>query len=105
MRVPLDHGGFDPSTLVYWRGLTASERPHPRDAILHTARRDWVASLALHADYPKHRPDIERVISQIASRGGRRIRLRYRGTARSNAWLQSRAAAPNLRNLTARGLA
>src|SRR5512142_2951206 len=26
---PLDHGGFDPSTLVYWRRrLAASERPH-----------------------------------------------------------------------------
>ena len=26
---PLDHGGFDPSTLVYWRRrLAASDRPH-----------------------------------------------------------------------------
>ena len=26
---PLDHGGFDPSTLVYWRRrIAASERPH-----------------------------------------------------------------------------
>src|ERR1017187_5065538 len=28
-RFPLDHGGFDPSTLVYWRGrLARSDRPH-----------------------------------------------------------------------------
>ena len=26
---PLDHGGFDPSTLVYWRRrIAASDRPH-----------------------------------------------------------------------------
>jgi IS5 family transposase len=25
---PLDHGGFDPSTLVYWRRPAASDRPH-----------------------------------------------------------------------------
>ena len=48
---------------------------------------------------------MERVISQIASRGGRRLKLRYRGTARNNAWLKNRAAALNLRNLIRHGLA
>jgi hypothetical protein len=47
---------------------------------------------------------VERVISQIASRGGRRIKLRYLGTSKNNAWLQTRTAALNLRNLIGRGL-
>jgi hypothetical protein len=54
--------------------------------------------------YRKHRPNVERVISQIASRGGRRLKLRYRGTTRNNAWLKNRTAALNLRNLISRGL-
>jgi hypothetical protein len=44
------------------------------------------------------------VISQVASRGSRRLKLRYRGTARNNAWLKNRTAALNLRNLIRRGL-
>ena len=47
---------------------------------------------------------MERVISQIASRGGRRLKLRYLGTAKNNAWLANRTAALNLRNLIGRGL-
>jgi hypothetical protein len=47
---------------------------------------------------------VERVISQLASRGGRRLQLRYRGTANNNAWLKRRTAALNLRNLIGRGL-
>jgi hypothetical protein len=80
-------------------------RLHPHDALLRTARRDWAAQPALRENYRKHRPDIERVISQIASRGGRRLKLRYLGTAPSNAWLKNRTAALNLRNLIGRGLA
>jgi hypothetical protein len=37
--------------------------------------------------------------------GGRRLKLRYRGTARNNAWLKRRTAALDLRNLISRGLA
>jgi hypothetical protein len=77
---------------------------HPHDALLRAARADWAAQPALRENYRKHRPSIERVISQIASRGGRRLKLRYRGTARNNAWLKHRTAALNLRNLTRRGL-
>ena len=51
------------------------------------------------------RPNVERVISQVATRGGRRLKLRYLGTARNNAWLKNRTAALNLRNLISRGLA
>jgi hypothetical protein len=58
----------------------------------------------LREDYGKSRSNVERVISQIASRGGRRLRLRYLGTARNNAWLKYRTAALNLRNLIGRGL-
>ena len=47
---------------------------------------------------------MERVISQLASRGGCRLKLRYRGTATNNAWLKRRTAALNLRNLIGRGL-
>jgi IS5 family transposase len=79
-------------------------RLHPRDALLRTARQDWAARPGLREDYKKYRPNIERVISQVASRGGRRLKLRYLGTARNNAWLKNRTAALNLRNLINRGL-
>jgi transposase len=79
-------------------------RLHPHDAILRAARATWAAHPALREDYRHHRPNVERVISQIASRGGRRLKLRYRGTARNNAWLKNRTAALNLRNLIRRGL-
>jgi IS5 family transposase len=77
---------------------------HQHDALLRGARADWAARPVLRESYRKHRPNVERVISQIASRGGRRIKLRYRGTARNNAWLKRRTAALNLRNLIRRGL-
>jgi hypothetical protein len=79
-------------------------RLHPQDAILRAARASWAAQPALREDYRKYRPNIERVISQVASRGGRRLKLRYRGTARNHAWLKYRTAALNLRNLISRGL-
>ena len=51
-----------------------------------------------------YQANIERVISQVASRSSRQLKLRYLGTTRNNAWLQNRTAALNLRNLIARGL-
>lgn len=45
---------------------------------------------------------MERVISQIASRGGRRLKLRYRSTTKNNAWLTRRTAGLNLPNLADR---
>jgi hypothetical protein len=77
---------------------------HPHDALLREARADWAGQPGLRESYRKHRPNVERVISQIASRGGRRLKLRYRGTTRNNAWLKNRTAALNLRNLINRGL-
>ena len=77
---------------------------HPRDALLRAARHDWAAQPALREDYRKYRPNVERVISQVATRGGRRLKLRYLGTTRNNAWLKNRTAALNLRTLISRGL-
>ncbi|RZK73376.1 MAG: transposase, partial [Rhodococcus sp. (in: high G+C Gram-positive bacteria)] len=77
---------------------------HQRDDLLRAARRDWAAQPELREKYRKFRPNVERVISQIASRGGRRLKLRYRGTEKNNAWLTRRTAGLNLRNLLGRGL-
>jgi Transposase domain (DUF772)/Transposase DDE domain len=78
---------------------------HPHDAVLRAARAAWASQPSLRADYRKYRPNVERVISQVASRGGRRLKLRYLGTTKNNAWLKHRTAALNLRNLISRGLA
>jgi transposase len=78
---------------------------HERDDLLRAARRDWAAGTGLREDYRKHRPNVERAIAQVATWRGRRLKLRYRGTAKNNAWLKRRTAALNLRNLTGRGLA
>jgi hypothetical protein len=77
---------------------------HTHDTILRAARANWATCSRLREDYRKYRPNIERVISQIASRGGRRLKLRYRGVAKNNAWLKHRTATLNLRNLISRGL-
>jgi hypothetical protein len=77
---------------------------HEHDAQLRAARREWAADSDLRAEYAKHRPNVERTVSQVATRGGRRLQLRYRGTDKNNAWLKRRTASLNLRNLIARGL-
>ena len=90
---------------VHGRQRRPQPRLHPQDAILRAARARWAAQPALREDYRKYRPNVERVISQVASRGGRRLKLRYLGTTRNNAWLKNRTAALNLRTLISRGLA
>ena len=77
---------------------------HERDDLLRQARADWAAT-GLRKDYMAHRPNVERAIAQVATWRGRRLKLRYRGTAKNHAWLKRRTAALNLRNLTGRGLA
>lgn len=72
--------------------------------MLRQARRNWVGDPQLREKYRKFRPNVERVISQLANRGGRRVKLRYRGTVKNNAWLTRRTAGLNLRNLLSRGL-
>ena len=78
---------------------------HEHDDLLRRARADWAAPTGLREDYMKHRPNVERAVAQVATWRGRRLKLRYRGTAKNNAWLKRRTAALNLRNLTGRGLA
>ena len=75
---------------------------HPRDDLLRAA---WTASSGLRKDYMTHRPNVERAIAQVATWRGRRLKLRYRGTAKNDAWLKRRTAALNLRNLIGKGLA
>jgi hypothetical protein len=77
---------------------------HQRHDLLRQARRDWANQPELREQYRTFRPNVERVISQIASRGGRRLKLRYRGTTKNHAWLTLRTAGLNLRNLLSRGL-
>lgn len=77
---------------------------HEYDDLLRQARRDWADTPDLREKYRTNRPNVERVISQIASRGGRRLKLRYRGAEKNHAWLARRTAGLNLRNLLGRGL-
>ncbi|MBO0809953.1 MAG: IS1182 family transposase [Actinobacteria bacterium] len=75
---------------------------HEHDSLLRQARSGWTA---LREDYRAWRPNVERAIAQTATWRGRRLKLRYRGTASNNAWLKRRTAALNLRNLIGKGLA
>jgi hypothetical protein len=77
---------------------------HEHDDLLRAARAGWAAGSGLREDYMTHRPNVERAIAQVATWRGRRLKLRYRGTVKNNAWLKRRTAALNLRNLTGRGL-
>jgi hypothetical protein len=74
---------------------------HEHDDLLRAARRDWPA---LRQDYMTYRPNVERAVAQVATFRGRRLKLRYRGQAKNNAWLKYRTAALNLRNLIGKGL-
>ena len=77
---------------------------HPLDHLLRAARAAWAADAGLREDYARHRPNVERVIAQVATFRGRRLKLRYRGVTRNHAWLKRRTAALNLRNLAGKGL-
>jgi hypothetical protein len=70
------------------------------DQLLRAARRQ-AETAGFQTVYRQHRPMVERSIAWLA-RGNRR--LRYRGTAKNDHWLHHRAAALNLRRLTALGL-
>jgi hypothetical protein len=69
------------------------------DQLLRQARRDWAQDAALRKDYRTTRPHVERTVAQVATSRGRRIKLRYRGTAKNKAWLKTRTAAVNLATL------
>jgi len=78
---------------------------HPHDGLLRAARADWAADSGVRKDYMARRPNVERAIAHVATWRGRRLKLRYRGVAKNNAWFKRRTAAVNLRNLVGRGLA
>ncbi|HEV8276496.1 MAG TPA: transposase, partial [Streptosporangiaceae bacterium] len=65
---------------------------HQRDDLLRAARADWAAT-ERRKDYIAYRPNVERAIAQVATWRGRRLKLRYRGTASNHAWLKRRTAA------------
>lgn len=77
-----------------------SMRIREHDA-LQRAHRRHAADPAWVADYRRHRPMVERTLAWL-TRGNRK--LRYRGTAKNNAWFGLRAGAVNLRRLLALGL-
>jgi hypothetical protein len=69
---------------------------------LKAARHHAAASPEWKAEYRRWRPPVERAVAWLVAHGNRR--LRYRGVIKNNAWLNRRAAALNLRRLTALGL-
>jgi len=75
---------------------------HPHEGLLREARAQ-ARTEAFKQAYPT-RSAIERIISWAATQNGRRVRLRYLGTARNDAWLHTRCAAINLRTLLRHGL-
>jgi hypothetical protein len=75
---------------------------HPHDGLLRAARAQARTEEFKRA-YPT-RASIERTIAWTATQNGRRVRLRYIGTAKNNAWLHNRCAGLNLRTLVKAGL-
>ncbi len=75
---------------------------HPHEGLLRAARAQ-ARTEEFKKAYPT-RSAIERIISWTATQNGRRVRLRYIGTTKNNAWLHNRCAAINLRTLLRHGL-
>ena len=80
------------------RSMTIHEHEH-----LLRAARAQARTPEFQAAYPT-RANVERTVAHVATQNGRRIKLRYRGVTKNNAWLHARAAALNLRTLIRRGL-
>ena len=75
---------------------------HPHEGLLRAARAR-ARTPEFRQAYPT-RAAVERIIAWTATSHGRRIKLRYLGTARNNAWLHNRSASINLRTLLRHGL-
>ena len=75
---------------------------HPHEQLLREARAQ-ARTPEFRRAYPT-RSAIERIIAWTATQNGRRIRLRYTGTVKNDAWLHNRCAAINLRTLLRHGL-
>ena len=99
-------GGYVHSCPLRQRCTTArdgrSMTIHPHEGLLRAARAQ-ARTPEFKRAYPT-RSMIERVISWTATQNGRRVKLRYTGTARNDAWLHNRCAAINLRTLLRHGL-
>ena len=89
---------------VHHLQVRADSQPDPSRPAAACRPRGLAADPGLREDYRAHRPNVERVIAQVATFRGRRLRLHYRGVTRNHAWPKRRTAALNLRNLAARGL-
>jgi Transposase DDE domain/Transposase domain (DUF772) len=76
---------------------------HSHQDLLRAARAQ-ARTDAFKKAYPT-RSAIERIIAWTATQNGRRVRLRYLGTSKNDAWLHTRCAALNLRTLLKAGLA
>jgi hypothetical protein len=75
---------------------------HPHEGLLRAARAQARTGEFKRA-YPT-RSSAERIIAWIATQNGHRVRLRYIGAAKNDAWLHTRCAAINLRTLLRHGL-
>ena len=64
---------------------------HPHQGLLRAARAQ-ARTPEFKQAYPT-RSAIERIIAWTATQNGRRVRLRYIGTAKNDAWLHTRCAA------------
>jgi hypothetical protein len=74
---------------------------HEHDSLLRAARADRTAGPELRQDYMATGPTSSAPSPRSPPGGGRRLKLRYHGLTRNNAWLKRRTAAVNLRNLPA----
>jgi Transposase DDE domain/Transposase domain (DUF772) len=75
---------------------------HPHERLLRAARAR-ARTPQFRQAYPT-RAVIERIIAWTAASHGRRIKLRYLGASKNNAWLHNRSASINLRTLINAGL-
>ena len=75
---------------------------HEHDGLLRAARAQ-ARTPEFKAAYPT-RAGIERTVAHVATQNGRRVKLRYLGTTKNDAWPHTRAAALNLRALLRHGL-
>ena len=75
---------------------------HEHEGLLRAARAQ-AATAEYKQDYPT-RANVERTVAHVATQNGRRVKLRYLGTVKNNAWLRTRCAALNLRTLLRHGL-
>ena len=75
---------------------------HAHEALLRAARAQ-ARTPEFKAAYPT-RASIERTVAHVATQNGYRVKLRYLGVVKNDAWLHTRVAALNLRTLLRHGL-